>query len=77
MLPLHGILLIYTDTSKLQRIHRKFLAPCYNLFSNYTFALCIRRRQLDSPFLVNVYNGCKSCRSLLETFGIRVSSRKL
>jgi hypothetical protein len=73
-----------TDASRLESAQRKFLALCYNRFCpqiHYTYAnalehlnfhtLCSRRRHLDAPFLVNVYNENKFCPSLFETVGIR------
>jgi hypothetical protein len=77
-----------TDAKKLERIQRKFAALCQNCFfthDNVTYedlleslklhTLHDRRLHLDALFFISVYSGLKFCPSLLDTTGIRFSSR--
>jgi hypothetical protein len=79
-----------TDSSKLERVQRKFSALCHKRYFQdveYHYSntlkklnlrtLHIRRRHFDTFFLINVFNGAKYCPSILERVGIRVLTRKI
>jgi hypothetical protein len=79
-----------TDANKLERIHQKFAALCYNHFLahvSYSYANTLeylklhtlrkRRYHLDALFLIQVYRGLKYCLSLLEAVGLQVPARYL
>jgi hypothetical protein len=77
-----------TDSKKLERIQRKFVALCqYHVFprNHVTYkdflkflklhTLHDRRLYLDASFFISVYSGLKCHPSLLDTTGIRVLPR--
>ena len=78
-----------TDSFKLVRIQRKFVALCYERFLSKKFeynynnllelvkcqSLHSRRRNLDALFLFNVLRSRYQCESLLEAIGVRVPTR--
>jgi hypothetical protein len=78
-----------TDANKLERIPQRF-AALYNRFLphvHYIYSNALehlklhtlrkRRYHLDALFLIQVYLGSKFCLSVLETVGLRVSTRHL
>ncbi|PNF19683.1 hypothetical protein B7P43_G05097 [Cryptotermes secundus] len=79
-----------TDSSKLERIQRKFAALCHNRFFkdiDYHYfsildklnlqTLDVRRRHIDALFLINVFRGTTYCSSVLDAVGLRVPSRNI
>jgi hypothetical protein len=80
-----------TDSSKLERIQRKFVALCYTRFFNgvcgYKYedilvrlnflTLHLRRRHLDALFLINVFKGKISCSSIFDTVSLRIPTRSI
>jgi hypothetical protein len=70
-----------TDSTKLERIQRKFVAlchtRCFNGMCDYKYedvlvrlnflTLHLRRRHLDAIFLINVFKGKISCSSIFDT----------
>jgi hypothetical protein len=84
------IIIIITDSNKLERVQRKFAALCHNRFFQDAEhhhdnileklalqALHIRRRHFDAVFLINAFTGTKYCPSVLEAVGIRVPTRNI
>jgi hypothetical protein len=80
-----------TDSSKLERIQRKFVALCYTRFFNgvcdYNYedilvrlnflTLHLRKRHLDALFLINVFKGKISCSSVSDTVSLRIPTRSI
>jgi hypothetical protein len=80
-----------TDSSKLERIQRKFDALCYTRFlngvCNYNYedillrlnllTLQLRRRHLDALFLINVFRGKICCSTILDSVSLRIPSRSI
>jgi hypothetical protein len=84
----YGTLKTSTDTRKLERIQRKFVALCqYRFFTHDhgTYEDCLKflklhtlhngRIRLDALFFTSVYSNLKCCPFLLDTTGIRVLPR--
>jgi hypothetical protein len=80
-----------TDSAKLERIQRKFVALCYTRFFNgvcdYKYedvllrlnflTLHLRRRHLDALFLINVFKGKISCSSVFDTVSLLIPTRSI
>jgi hypothetical protein len=81
-----------TDAKILERIHRKFVAPCYNRFlsadsNGYSYANVLqvlnlrtlheRRHQLDAVFFINDFLSSKSCPPTTDIIGFRVPTLNL
>jgi hypothetical protein len=80
-----------TDSNKIENIQRKFANLCYYLFfqadflRNYNSILnCLnfrtlhsRRRRLHALFLINIFKAKINYPSILDSVGIRVSTRQI
>jgi hypothetical protein len=77
------------DSNKLERIQRTFAALCHNRFfrdMEYQYhnllewlnllTLYNTHRHFDALFLINVFGYTNCCPCVLETVGLRVSTRK-
>jgi hypothetical protein len=80
-----------TDSAKLERIQRKFVALCYTRLFNGVcdfkyedslvrlnfLTLHLRRRHLDDLSLFNVFKGKISCSSVFDTVSLRIPTRSV
>jgi hypothetical protein len=80
-----------TDSAKLERIQRKFAALCYTTFFNSTnnfkyehilgrlnfLPLHVRKRHLDTVFLINALKCNIACPSVLGSANLRIPSRSI
>jgi hypothetical protein len=83
--------LTLTDSNKLESMQGKFASLCHYRFPqfviprNYDLILnCLnfrtlysRRRHLDALFLINIFKSKINCHSIMDTVGIRVSTRQI